>query len=595
MAGYSSSYASFSTGAFRPFGTGFSLNGKASEPISSRAEEYRSPGDNSSPAGQKIPAGGGTCSYDGKIVWFNNLDQHGDRVTASFAMLFADCLFANSFSLVKLFADEQLIVSNVDPRRQSGQTIRFYDGSQTDPDPKMTEILGADVVSVWPGYVYAVFEDFDCTPYGNRVPLIRAVLSGSVTEIAAAIEQSTLAFGTPSGYDNAIFTVDRTKGQHYQFIEASGANDVAICVIDIRSNAEISRAAVFSADGYRSFESAVALDGSDYLVAAKQGTTAATFPNELALINAFTGEVVAKLDVVQNGFGDRFEPVPKFAVLIESGLATKYLVFCMENATPGALSSLYIALVDVTNGTLSWIVHPLTNPVGGANTQPRSIAFGPIADGQVTAYVTETDVDTAAYKPEVRAYTVSVASCTERVFYTEADGSKDPQGVAYDATDDCVVVYAEDGSFKKLTLQGATVYSVAGAVTNLDINVGNTGATGGFEYAARPGYVAAYQGGFGDLYLVDLSDGTASLLISRDDIDDPGGKHFFDQFAGVMTFAYWDAGTINKVTLGDATPDQVDLVDFFTQVATCKGQFQASDLVFTGFPAAGAGFVSGEA
>ena len=43
-------------GAFRALGSGFG-GAKAAEPINSRAEDYRSPGDNTSPAGETIPAG----------------------------------------------------------------------------------------------------------------------------------------------------------------------------------------------------------------------------------------------------------------------------------------------------------------------------------------------------------------------------------------------------------------------------------------------------------------------------------------------------------------------------------------------------------
>ncbi len=50
-------------------------------------------------------------------------------------------------------------------------TMRVYKGDQTqDPDPKIVAVEGADFTPAYRGYAYLVFEDFDLSPYGNRIP-----------------------------------------------------------------------------------------------------------------------------------------------------------------------------------------------------------------------------------------------------------------------------------------------------------------------------------------------------------------------------------------------------------------------------------------
>jgi hypothetical protein len=561
------------------------ITAKASEPIQSRASDYRNPGDNSSPAGEQIVAGIGTSSYDGKVVWWDGFDPTKEKSTTSFVMMFKDCLFADSFSLVKMFADEQLIISTVAPLRQSGQTIRFYDGTQTAVDPLLTRALGAANATAWPGYVYAVFENFDCSNYGNRIPLIRVVLAGSVTDAAASEDQSTLSFGAYGiGYSNGAFAVDPVKGHHYQIV-SDGNNDAYVSTVDISTLTEINRVPIFGISPFGVINFTVALLGTDYIACSVSEPGVRP-----ALLNVQTGELVASLAMVTGG-GTDWELSPKRAIPLPSWNATKFIVVTERGEVYDAyttLSQVGVFVADVTNKTLTWIVHPYTNPMLGADegAVTTSVEFGPIVDGVVSMWYTDGH---ATDEGAVNVALISDAGFTSGAFYVETVAGKKPKGLAYDQTKSVLVVYREDGSFLKLNaVTGALISTTAGAVTTYNINIWGDDPPV-HEYQAfitnsRPGYTLATRGDLdGDIYLIDLDTFATTLLIDQSDFNDHDSSKFFDQYYGWMTEGSDDAGIINRVTLGDATPDTVDLVDIFGQLATFDDRFDIGDLDFTGF------------
>jgi hypothetical protein len=564
---------------------------KASEPINSRAEDYRSPGDNSSPAGETIAAIIGTCSFDGKIVWWGEFKLKGEKVSASFAMVFADCIFTDSAALLKLFADEILIISNVAPTRQSGQKIRFYDGSQTAVDPLLTERLGAANASAWPGFVYAVFEDFDCSPYGNRIPLIRAVISGAVTEAAGQEEESTLAFVDDiTSYNNSFFTVDPTRNVHYQ-IYRRGLSEAFISTIDITTNREINRAQIFGIVDFWEVGFPVALYGSDY-IACSVGVK--TIINDIrpALLNTRTGELVTELPQVSG-----WQISPKRAAILSSTTSTKYLVIGEnrdDSDVPVGGSDFSAFVVDVTAETMEYVIHPFSAPVTGANgTDPISVEFGEIFGGSATVWWTEPH---PSLEGAVYVALISGTDFTAGYFYEETESGKAPKGVAYDALNNILVVYRADGSFLKLHgTTGALISTTAGAVTDYNINIWFDDPAGGvhenkaFMHSHSGGTVLATRGDLnGDIYEINLQTLTATLRVDRSDFSNSDTHSvYFDMFSGVMTEGNFEndkTGIINKVTIGGSTPDTVDLQDIFTQLATFDDRFEAGDLTFTNFP-----------
>ena len=502
------------------------------------------------------------------------------KITASFAMVFADCLFTPRAGLAKLYADEQLIVSNVAPTRQSSQNIRFYDGSQTAVDPLLTLRIGAAKATAWPGFVYAVFEDFDCSSYGNRVPLIRAVLSGAATDTPGNEEQSTLRFGAfGSSYNNGALTVDPTRSHHYQIVSA-GADDAFVCTFDIRTLEEINRVRITGIASFGTVDFTVPLYGTDYLACAITEPTIRP-----VLLDTQTGRLVGGLDEVAG-----WQLAPKTSALLESGAATKFLVVTQVEIEPGAAtaSGLGVFVADTTNETMAWIIHPGTNPAAGANpASARSIEFGPNVDGVATIWYTDSTLPVGG----VNIALVSDTGATSRVFYTEATAGKTPTGIAYDPLRDVLVVYREDGSWLKLdAVTGAIKETVAGSVTDYNINYWTDDVSFGvlvraFHHTHRPGWIVATRGHvYGDIHEIDLDTLTVTLLIDRSDFDAADVSVYFDQYAGVMTEGSDLPGIINRITLGGVTPDTVDLVDIFSQLATFDGRFDLADLDFSDFP-----------
>lgn len=51
-------------------------------------------------------------------------------------------------------------------------TYRFYDGTQTTPDPKMEAVEGAGNNPAYKGLSYIIFESAELTDYGNRIPQV---------------------------------------------------------------------------------------------------------------------------------------------------------------------------------------------------------------------------------------------------------------------------------------------------------------------------------------------------------------------------------------------------------------------------------------
>jgi hypothetical protein len=584
----------------RTVSSGSGTSPLASEPIESRAESYKSPGDNSSPAGETIAAIIGTSAFDGKIVWWDGFKLKNNKVIASFAMVFTDCIFTTDAALLKLFADEQLITSNVEPTRQSSQKIRFYDGSQTAVDPLLTERLGAANATAWPGFVYMVCEDFDCSLYGNRIPLMRAVLSGAVTDTAGQETQSSLNFGAFGvGYVNTAFTVDSVRGLHYQIVQ-NGNDDAYIVTVDIATMEEINRVQVFGITGFGLITFPVALEGSDFIACAVTGPDlwpgVDTHP---ALLNILTGELVDSLAIVQGGgFGGVaiWRLAPSRATLLSSGVATKYLVTTQHRMGTTAVSNSDIALfiADVTNGTLDWIIHPILFPAAGEFTGNNSVEFGPVVDGVATVWYTTLESGITS----INVALVSDTAFTSGAFYIEVDAAKDIMGIAYDHGRSVLVASRNDGSWLKLNaVTGAVLATVSGSGDGYYLNLG-TVAESGDDYAAlyspyRNGYAvgvrvadtSGYTIGIEDIYEINLSTLEATLMVDQSDFSNDSEAKYFDPFRGVQTEGSdVGAGIINKVTLGGATPDTVDLQDIFSQLATFDDRFEAGDLSFSGFP-----------
>lgn len=558
---------------------------KSPAPIQSFANDYKSEGDNSSPTGRPIPVGLGMVICPGEIVidpkHLGGYRTSGDKVLVNLVFCLLDTQLGGTFSLIWARANKQFIIRNQAPTVSVNSPYRFYGGSQTAVDPMIAAYLPAAFRTAWPGFVYVVFENFDIAPYDNKVPIFDFQIASSVTTVPATETQSTLTFGAldPTSF-NYPFGVDRTRFRHYQMALASGVDVESIVVVDIASNVEISRSPITAAWPFGAVENIVGLDGTDYAVC----TIFDTY-YELALLKVTTGELVAKLDVLFDS-GDPYEPAPKCAVNMGSTGDTNFAVACWFLST-GIVGNAYIsvAIVNVTDETLAWAIHPYTLPalIGGYDEirSGRSIAFGIAGSGSVDVFWTDAPDATNDIVAKAHIADTGVFSVSE--VYSVAGPASKP-GVAYDFTDNGLCVYRADGSIVKITSSGGVIYTASTGITDFNFNAGNDDFEG-FFYLARPGYTIVSRGSInGNIYSVDLSNGTVSLIIDHADFINFDVFKYFDQYRGVMTEGSQDAGIINKITLGDSTPNTIDLADIMLALATFDGRNSSGETAFSNFP-----------
>lgn len=77
----------------------------------------------------------------------------------------------------------------------STATIRTYTGSETqDPDPKIQSIEGSAYTPAFRGLAYLVFEDFNITAHGNRIPTITVEVYRRADSSYANLEEDLKAF-----------------------------------------------------------------------------------------------------------------------------------------------------------------------------------------------------------------------------------------------------------------------------------------------------------------------------------------------------------------------------------------------------------------
>lgn len=90
---------------------------------------------------------------------------------------------------------------------QGGAGFKFYDGTQTEPDPRMEAVLGVGNCPAYTGTAYIMFYDFDLTDYGNnlagaqkKVELIKSPPSPNITLLSNNAIRATFnsLVGTPA-------------------------------------------------------------------------------------------------------------------------------------------------------------------------------------------------------------------------------------------------------------------------------------------------------------------------------------------------------------------------------------------------------------
>lgn len=543
--------------------------------------------DNSSPLGRGIPKGIGTTGSKGEIIidpdQFGGVRLVNGKYFVTLVLGFMDTDLGGAATLLWLKANDEFIYRLASPKRSPSTPIRIYGGSQSAVDPAILDALGASEATYWPGLAYVVLEDFDITPYSDNgeIPTFTAAWSTDVTTASAARAESTNSFadlGDDGTWDNYTLGYDGTRGVVYT--QSNGSTDY-IHTIDLENNIEIYRAALTTTE---QFSHIIALPGSPYVVC-----TSINAGNSnlfcARLIHSRTGSVIATLNSVPKGGGD-WEMDAQTAVLVQSDIATKYIIFGYRWASTGInpnttyVNDGCIMLADITTGTLEYIAHPETAPLRTTSVQTHLIAWAwrDNGDGSLTAWYAE-DTDQTIWQVTVTA----TGATAPTAIYTNTTSTIN--GLTYDATDNTVVFSRDDGYVIKVNLSGTVQYSKDNsALTYLVLNRQDNGQSGNrIASYTRAGFAVAIRSN-GDPYLVDLGDGSATLINTDD-----WYSMFYDQFRGYYglpdfyTGTFGQGGAISRYASGDATPNTVDASDILTSLMTYQGDYASGDLTFTDF------------
>jgi len=536
-----------------------------------------------SPKGDKIPQGIGTFSVSGQLIvdpdLLGGVTQTDESVRVNLVLAFCETTLGGDVSLINIKANDKYIYRTETPTKAFPGTIRFYGGDQTALDPMLDDQL--DNPTYWPKLAYAVLEDFDIAPYDNQLPSFQAELSTGLAAGTLSSAAATLTFGaTLYGGGSFEHAIDKTRN-HYYTADYDGLGNIDIMTLDVMTNMEINRAHLTWAGGTTDYVGYWAsLDGSDYIVGALIDNADNFY--KLALINTVTGEVESVLANLSQS-GTQFEPQPMAAQLISSGTATKYLVFSDALGTiDNGEARMMVTVADITNGTLTNVCHQFSNPVAAAGSgETSSLAFSKTIDGKAVIFFCVSDMGGGEDNFVWKAVLSAAGLVSSATVFTGTNCS----GVAYDTSDDRIVVYKTDGTLTKVTSAGSTVYSVATGFTStfrINYRIYETG--GQFQFKCRAGFAAGRSHGAKDVYLIDLSDGSTSLAIAYADYDD-SGYDYYDQTKGYFITEYsaaTDPG-MTRFVLPMSTVPAFDLQTVYTKLAVYRGKFSSGDLTFDGF------------
>jgi len=569
--------------------------GNNPEPTDTASVVAAGGGGNSSPLDRGIPKGVGLVGRKGEIIvgidHFGGIKTTDGRSSVTLVLGFQDTDLGGAAELVWLKADDQFIFRAQAPTRAPTGPFVVYDGTQTEVDPTILDALGALETTMWPGLAYIVMKDFDLSPFsetGDVIPNFFAAWTTDATVAGGGTTTTAVTGGAWSGVFDASMAIDYTTNRGYLWVYAN-PSEAYVVTVDLTTEAEISRVQLDPALGPYGYSfGMVSLQGTDFVVV--ECFTQIVQPGDsdiggLRLINARTGEVLADLDAVHrlSGASDGYwEPGVIGSVLLESGAATKYLVFCFDFASLGIFPSEVnatdgmIALADITNGTLEWIVHPDFAPLKTASGQETvdHMVVSEVFNGRATVFFYSQN-DRTVYRVFVTASGVSGLTA----IYT--DGTSDIAGIAYDQIDNAIIVSTIDVRIIKYDLDTSmVVYDVSrssdtgGPTLWMNPYNSDSSATGD---ASKPGFGVGYSAGANKLWLVDFSDGSITALNSSF-ID----FMYFDQYRGKV-YDPAAVGTIRILALGDLNPNSIDLQDIITSLMIYNGDYIAGDLSFTNF------------
>lgn len=131
--------------------------------------------------GVPVPRLYGRMRVAGTVIWATDLVEHRNRrsngkgrgsdTTYSYSLSMAVALSSRRVRSVGRIWAEGNLLRGADGLFKSPVTFRLHDGSEDQPvDPFVAAAEGVGQAPAFRGLAYALFEDFDLAPFGNRVP-----------------------------------------------------------------------------------------------------------------------------------------------------------------------------------------------------------------------------------------------------------------------------------------------------------------------------------------------------------------------------------------------------------------------------------------
>lgn len=196
--------------------------------------------------GTPRPISFGRRSLQGRHIWASDIRWHGDAGTVDFAVAFGEQGVPDAeldrVDVLRIWANDRLIVD----RRVGAQvpidpSINFtiYPGNFTqNPDPLISESIGAAQAIAFRGTIYMVFRDFPLRKFGfNQIPFIRAEINDILTTTTEIQELDRFA-GTPQNLDFDGAQIDWPRGRFYA-LDDEGGGTWAVHTYSIAGNTQI--------------------------------------------------------------------------------------------------------------------------------------------------------------------------------------------------------------------------------------------------------------------------------------------------------------------------------------------------------------------
>lgn len=125
-----------------------------------------------------------------------------------------------------------------------GLVFRFYKGTEDQlPDPLLELRIGENRTPAHRGLAYIVFENFNLSKFGNRIPAITAEIAFSANRVGEVQETDVSQLGTTEegGFHTSSVIVDQEQRRAYLYVELPATIQKRFVAVDLNTLTKISQ------------------------------------------------------------------------------------------------------------------------------------------------------------------------------------------------------------------------------------------------------------------------------------------------------------------------------------------------------------------